>query len=161
MQRALEGGRVLRRVLRRGSKKSFSRRRLEGRNTPSPQVTVCGVTVCPFSRHKGNHGPKCLKTSVKCTCHEIALSDTRQTCTWNCPAKGPKIEKIQALFSLCTLSLCDLPFGALSLLFKAPGACTSRTGAVEVPRALEFSSEIAFFSIFVPLGFSRVRRALI
>ena len=24
------------------------------------QVTVCGVTVCPFSRHKGNQSPKCL-----------------------------------------------------------------------------------------------------
>ena len=24
------------------------------------QVTVCGVTVCPFSRHKGNQRPKCL-----------------------------------------------------------------------------------------------------
>ena len=32
---------------------------------PSPktgqfQVRVCGVTVCPFSRHKGNERPKCL-----------------------------------------------------------------------------------------------------
>ena len=24
------------------------------------QVTVCGVTVCPFPRHKGNQRPKCL-----------------------------------------------------------------------------------------------------
>ena len=24
------------------------------------QVTLCGVTVCPFSRHKGNQRPKCL-----------------------------------------------------------------------------------------------------
>ena len=24
------------------------------------QVTVCGVTVCPFSRHKGDQRPKCL-----------------------------------------------------------------------------------------------------
>ena len=24
------------------------------------QVTVCGVTVCPFSEHKGNQRPKCL-----------------------------------------------------------------------------------------------------
>ena len=23
-------------------------------------MTVCGVTVCPFSRHKGNQRPKCL-----------------------------------------------------------------------------------------------------
>ena len=24
------------------------------------QVTVCGVTVCPFSRHNGNQRPKCI-----------------------------------------------------------------------------------------------------
>ena len=41
-------------------------------------MTVCGVTVCPFSRHKGNQRPK----------HEIALSVTRQTCTWDCPGHG-------------------------------------------------------------------------
>ena len=31
-------------------------------------------------------GPNAFKTRLKCTCHEIALSVTRQTCTWNCPA---------------------------------------------------------------------------
>ena len=31
---ALQGGRLLRRVLRRGSRKGLSRRHLEGRNTP-------------------------------------------------------------------------------------------------------------------------------
>ena len=34
MQWVLEGGRVLRRLLRRGSKKGLLRRHLEGRNTP-------------------------------------------------------------------------------------------------------------------------------
>ena len=34
MRGASQGGRALRRVLRRGSKKGLSRRRLEGRNTP-------------------------------------------------------------------------------------------------------------------------------
>ena len=31
-----------------------------GNPTGEFQVTVCGVTVCPFSRHKGNRRPKCL-----------------------------------------------------------------------------------------------------
>ena len=30
------------------------------RDTGEFQVTVCGVTVCSFSRHKGNQRPKCL-----------------------------------------------------------------------------------------------------
>ena len=29
------------------------------------QVTVCGVTVCPFSRHKGNQRPKCLENKAQ------------------------------------------------------------------------------------------------
>ena len=50
------------------------------------QVTVGGVTVCLFSRHKGKiRDPNAFKTRLKCMCHEIALSVTRQTCTWNCP----------------------------------------------------------------------------
>ena len=28
-------------------------------------MTVCGVTVCPFSRHKGNQRPKCLKNKAQ------------------------------------------------------------------------------------------------
>ena len=31
--------------------------------------------------------PNAFKTRIKCTCHESALSVTRQTCTWNCPVK--------------------------------------------------------------------------
>ena len=30
-------------------------------------------------------GPNAFKTRLKCTCQEIALSVTRQTCTWICP----------------------------------------------------------------------------
>ena len=30
-------------------------------------------------------GPNAFKTRLKCICREIALSVTRQTCTWNCP----------------------------------------------------------------------------
>ena len=51
-------------------------------------MTVCGVTVWPFSRHKEIKGPNAFRTRLKCICHEIALSVTRQTCTWNCPAEG-------------------------------------------------------------------------
>ena len=29
------------------------------------QVTVCGVTVGPFSRHKGNQRPKCLQNKAQ------------------------------------------------------------------------------------------------
>ena len=32
-------------------------------------------------------GPNAFKTRLKCTCHEIALSVTRQTCTWRPPTK--------------------------------------------------------------------------
>ena len=40
---ALQGGRVLRRVLRRGSEKGLSRRHLEGRNTPFREYDPIGV----------------------------------------------------------------------------------------------------------------------
>ena len=43
MQWALEGGRVLRRVLRRGSKKGLSRRQLEGGNTHCQEYDPVGV----------------------------------------------------------------------------------------------------------------------
>ena len=29
------------------------------------QVTVCGITVCPFSGHKGNQRPKCLQNKAQ------------------------------------------------------------------------------------------------
>ena len=58
------------------------------------QATVCGVTVCPFSRHQGDHKPKCLEnkaqTTSKHSCHENALSVTRQTHTCNHPDQGPR-----------------------------------------------------------------------
>ena len=48
-------------------------------------MTVCGVTFSPFSRHQGDHIPKCLENKVQTTskqsCHGTALSVTRQTCT--------------------------------------------------------------------------------
>ena len=38
----------------------------ENRRKPGEfQVTVCGVTVCPFSRHKGNQRPKCLSNKAQ------------------------------------------------------------------------------------------------
>ena len=40
-----------------GSLKVFT---LDSRKPREFQVTVCGVTVCPFSRHKANQRPKCL-----------------------------------------------------------------------------------------------------
>ena len=43
MQWALMGRRVLRRVLRRGSKKGLSRRQLEGRSTPFREYDPLGV----------------------------------------------------------------------------------------------------------------------
>ena len=49
MQCVLPGGRVLRRVLRRGSKKGLSRRHLEGRNTPIREYDPVGVRpIRPF-----------------------------------------------------------------------------------------------------------------
>ena len=33
-------------------------------------------------------GPNAFKTRLKCTCHQSALSVTRQTCTWNCRVQG-------------------------------------------------------------------------
>ena len=44
------GTRVLRRVLRRGSKKGLSRRHLEGRSTPFREYDPVGV--CPIARKK-------------------------------------------------------------------------------------------------------------
>ena len=53
------------------------------------QVTVCGVTFCPFSGHQGGHNPECLKSKVQTTskhsCHVNVLSVTRQTHTCKHP----------------------------------------------------------------------------
>ena len=152
-------------------------------------MTVCGVTVCPFSRDKGIQRPKCLcqescrtkvsrifrifvpnfapnfapnfprifrglfvlrlvgdgdqkkftqnprhfstqnsqpntkkiftkffwrvgkvtnafKTRLKYTCHEIALSVTRQTCTWNCPGGVRKeLRLVELRADFCQKSL--------------------------------------------------------
>ena len=52
MQCVLQGGRVLRRVLRRGSKKGLSRRHLEGRNTPFREYDPVGVRQPqPLNKH--------------------------------------------------------------------------------------------------------------
>ena len=56
MQCVLQGGRVLRRVLRRGSKKGLSRRHLEGRSTPLREYDPVGVrptTTEYFAPFKG------------------------------------------------------------------------------------------------------------
>ena len=63
------------------------------------QVTVCGITVCQFSRHKDIRGPNAFETRLKCICHEITLSVTRQTCTWNCPGLGDRATKVKSKFS--------------------------------------------------------------
>ena len=61
----LKGERVLRRVLRRGSKKGLSRRRVEGRNTPFRRVRprsrapynsaifLCVMACATFSQDEG------------------------------------------------------------------------------------------------------------
>ena len=55
MQWALKGGRVLRMVLRRGSKKGPSRRRLEGRNTPFQEYDP--LRVRPRKEKEAKTGP--------------------------------------------------------------------------------------------------------
>ena len=46
-------------------------------------MTVCGATFCTFSRHQGDRKPECLEnkaqTAPKQSCHENALSVTKQT----------------------------------------------------------------------------------
>ena len=49
-------------------------------------------------------GPNAFKTRLKCTCHEIALSVTRQTCTWNCPGYARKCSAIWLTSFLLFLS---------------------------------------------------------
>ena len=51
-------------------------------------MTVCGVTVCPSQDTREIGDPNTFKTRLKCICHEIALSVTRQTCTLNCSELG-------------------------------------------------------------------------
>ena len=48
--------------------------------TSADLTSVPGGLVC---------NPNAFKTRLKCTCHETALSVTRQTCTWNYPELGP------------------------------------------------------------------------
>ena len=59
-------------------------------------MTVYGVTVCSFSRHKGNQRPKCLKTRLKCTCHEVALSVTDKPALGTARALGADASSLLA-----------------------------------------------------------------
>ena len=82
------------------------------RMTGEFQVTVCGVTVCPFWKTEGkSEAQNAFKTRLKCTCHEIALSVTRQTCTWNCVRMSfPAFKTSPPLRHLtCTLSSVSEP----------------------------------------------------
>ena len=77
-------------------------------------------------------GPNAFKIRLKCTCHELALSVTRQTCTWNCPGWARK-----AL---------ETPHGTLSqtppfMLVYAQGTLQARR-ARETPAAGRRGSQI-------------------
>ena len=62
MQWVLKGRRVLRGVLRRGSKKGLSRRHLEGRSTPFREYDPLGV--CPSYESNLSVQPKCSHRCV-------------------------------------------------------------------------------------------------
>ena len=60
------------------------------RNCPKPGSSKWRFAALRFVHSQDTReirGPNAFKTRLKCTCHEIALSVTRQTCTWNCPAE--------------------------------------------------------------------------
>ena len=89
------------------------------------QVTVCGVTVCPVSRHKGNQGPKWLQNkgqmhlSRNCPFRHktnLHLEPTGKRCLWKvhlalCPwlsnskHEWPQNPLIKALDSVEKMSL--------------------------------------------------------
>ena len=54
------------------------------REVPSDGLRRYGLSIL---KTREIRGPNAFKTRLKCTCHESALSATRQTCTWNCPAE--------------------------------------------------------------------------
>ena len=56
-------------------------------------------------------GPNTFKTRLRCICHEIALSVTRQTCTWNYPG-GNAGEPCEPNLRIESATICDLRFGA-------------------------------------------------
>ena len=67
------GSRVLRRVLRRGSKKGLSRRHLEGRNTPFREYAPVGVR--PTLNHANT--PENVKTQSKVRAEENGVFSVR------------------------------------------------------------------------------------
>ena len=58
-----------------------------GPRSGPPGVPSDGFAALRCLSIRETRGPNAFKTRLKCTCHETALSVTRQTCTWNCP--GP------------------------------------------------------------------------
>ena len=66
------------------------RRRFCGyhRGVPSDGLRRYGLSILKTYVIREIRDPNAFKTRVKCTCHEIALSDTRQACTWNCPVSA-------------------------------------------------------------------------
>ena len=78
---ALEGGRVLRRVLRRGSGKGVLRRHLEGSNTPFQEYDSLGVR--PMDTEKRHHS-RCCRPVAILVVDLVSLSLAKRI------ARGPK-----------------------------------------------------------------------
>ena len=86
------GRRVLRRVLRRGSKKGLSRRHLEGRSTPFRAYDPLGV--CPIDTQETllKPGKPCLPLK-SFLCLEPFLSCQRRVSHWSRVVYGPRSNK--------------------------------------------------------------------
>ena len=57
------------------------------RGVPSDGLRHYGLSIL---KTREIRDPNAFKARLKCICHEIALSATRQTCTWNCPENPGK-----------------------------------------------------------------------
>ena len=73
----------------------FHSRGPKTRGVPSDGLRRYGLSILKTIREI--RGPNASKTRLKCTCHETALSVTRQTCTWNYP-ENPYLEGFRSDF---------------------------------------------------------------
>ena len=77
MQWGLEGGRILRRVLRKGSEKGRSRRHLDGRNKLFQEYDPLGVCPELFGHHQD-----ILKLGPQCAPHCISMTARKRCGHW-------------------------------------------------------------------------------
>ena len=98
----LKGERVLRRALRRGSKKGLSRRHIEGRNTPFRRVKSPGTPAgCPWDTRQDKQGStgRCPRNFLLLTIEDLPFLPGHRPGVPGTPGRPGDFHKIYVIFS--------------------------------------------------------------